>query len=46
MLPMQLKQEVSGYVHKSEKLETLGQSIVKVHQGKIIVNENVRKTWL
>ena len=41
--PNAIKAGVSGYVHKSEKLETLGQSIVKVHQGKIIVNENVRK---
>jgi DNA-binding NarL/FixJ family response regulator len=41
--PNAIKAGVSGYVHKSEKLETLGQSIVKVQQGKIIVNENVRK---
>jgi DNA-binding NarL/FixJ family response regulator len=41
--PNAIKAGVSGFVHKSEKLETLGQSIVKVHQGKIIMNETVKK---
>lgn len=41
--PNAIKAGVSGFVHKSEKLETLGQSIVKVQQGKIIMNETVKK---
>ena len=41
--PNAIKAGVSGFVHKSEKLETLGQSIIKVHQGKIIMNETVKK---
>jgi DNA-binding NarL/FixJ family response regulator len=35
-----IKAGVAGYVHKQEKLETLGQSIIKVNQGKIIMNED------
>lgn len=42
--PNAIKAGVSGYVHKTEKLETLGQSIVKVNEGKIIINEAVRKS--
>ncbi|WP_426064186.1 LuxR C-terminal-related transcriptional regulator [Flavobacterium sp. DSP2-3-1] len=41
--PNAIKAGVSGFVHKSEKLETLGISIVKVSQGKIIMNETVKK---
>jgi DNA-binding NarL/FixJ family response regulator len=41
--PNAIKAGASGYVHKKEKLETLGQSIIKVHQGKIIMNETVKK---
>ena len=41
--PNAIKAGVSGFVHKSEKLETLGISIIKVHQGKIIMNETVKK---
>ena len=41
--PNAIKAGVSGFVHKSEKLETLGQSIIKDHQGKIIMNETVKK---
>jgi two-component system response regulator FimZ (fimbrial Z protein) len=41
--PNAIKAGVSGYVHKTEKLETLGQSIIKVNQGKIIMNEAVMK---
>ena len=41
--PNAIKAGVSGFVHKSEKLETLGISIIKVHQGKIILNETVKK---
>ncbi|MBG6060608.1 DNA-binding NarL/FixJ family response regulator [Flavobacterium sp. CG_9.1] len=41
--PNAIKAGVSGFVHKSEKLETLGISIIKVYQGKIIMNETVKK---
>ena len=41
--PNAIKAGVSGFVHKSEKLETLGISIIKVQQGKIIMNETVKK---
>lgn len=41
--PNAIKAGVSGFVHKTEKLETLGVSIIKVHQGKIIMNETVKK---
>jgi DNA-binding NarL/FixJ family response regulator len=44
--PNAIKAGVSGYVHKTEKLETLGLSII--NQGKIIMNETVKKNlaWL
>ena len=41
--PNAIKAGVSGFIHKKEKLETLGISIIKVHQGKIIINETVKK---
>ncbi len=41
--PNAIKAGVSGFISKKEKLETLGQSIIKVHQGKIILNETVKK---
>lgn len=41
--PNAIKAGVSGFISKKEKLETLGQSIVKVSQGKIILNETVKK---
>ncbi len=41
--PNAIKAGASGFVHKSEKLETLGVAIVKVSQGKIIMNETVKK---
>jgi DNA-binding NarL/FixJ family response regulator len=41
--PNAIKAGVSGYISKKEKLETLGQAIIKVHQGKIILNETVKK---
>ena len=41
--PNAIKAGVSGFVHKSEKLENLGISIIKVQQGKIIMNETVKK---
>jgi two-component system response regulator FimZ (fimbrial Z protein) len=41
--PNAIKAGVSGFVHKSEKLETLGNTIVKVHQGTIVLSEAVKK---
>ncbi len=41
--PNAIKAGVSGFVSKKEKLETLGQAIIKVHQGKIIIDETVKK---
>ncbi len=41
--PNAIKAGVSGFISKKEKLETLGQSIVKVNQGKVILNETVKK---
>ena len=41
--PNAIKAGVAGFISKKEKLETLGQSIVKVNQGKIIINETVKK---
>ncbi len=41
--PNAIKAGVSGFVSKKEKLETLGNAIVKVSQGKIIVDETVKK---
>lgn len=41
--PNAIKAGVSGFISKKEKLETLGQAIVKVSQGKIILDENVKK---
>jgi DNA-binding NarL/FixJ family response regulator len=41
--PNAIKAGVSGFISKKEKLETLGQGIVKVSQGKIIIDETVKK---
>jgi two-component system response regulator FimZ (fimbrial Z protein) len=42
--PNAIKAGVSGYVSQKEKLETLGQAIVKVNEGKIIIDETVKKS--
>jgi DNA-binding NarL/FixJ family response regulator len=41
--PNAIKAGISGFVHKTEKMETLSLSIIKVNQGKIIINETVKK---
>ena len=33
----------SGFLNKAEKLETLSQSIIKVYNGEIILNEAIKK---
>jgi hypothetical protein len=45
MRQMLLKQ-VFQVCSQKEKLETLGLSIIKVNQGKIIMNETVKKNLL
>ena len=42
--PNAIKIGVSGYLHKTEKLETLGNAIVKVSKGETIMNEALRKS--
>ena len=41
--PNAIKMGVSGYVHKSEKLETLGISIIRVNKGETILNDAIKK---
>ena len=38
-----LKSGVYGYVHKSAKLETLGNNIIKVHQGFIVLSDELKE---
>lgn len=41
--PNAIKAGVSGYVHKTSKLENLGNSIIRVNQGHIVMNESLKK---
>jgi two-component system, NarL family, response regulator, fimbrial Z protein, FimZ len=41
--PNAIKAGASGFVHKTEKLGDLAEAIIKVNQGKIIMNETVKK---
>lgn len=41
--PNAIKAGISGFVHKSSKLETLGTTIIRVHQGIVMMSENIRK---
>jgi len=41
--PNAIKAGCAGYVHKSSKLENLGIAIVKVSQGQIILNDEIKK---
>ena len=41
--PNAIKAGCAGYVHKTSKLETLGTTIVKVSQGQIILNEDIKR---
>lgn len=41
--PNAIKSGVSGYVHKSSKLETLGITIQKVHAGTVMLSDAIRK---
>jgi two-component system, NarL family, response regulator, fimbrial Z protein, FimZ len=42
--PNALKAGVKAYVHKSSKLESLGTNIIRVHQGLIMMSENLKKS--
>jgi two-component system, NarL family, response regulator, fimbrial Z protein, FimZ len=42
--PNAIKIGISGYLHKSAKLETLGQSIIRVHAGEIILTDEIKKS--
>ena len=41
--PNAIKAGVAGYVHKSAKLETLGTTIIRVHQGLVMLSESLKK---
>jgi DNA-binding NarL/FixJ family response regulator len=41
--PNAIKAGCAGYVHKTSKLESLGTTIVKVNNGQIILNEEIKK---
>jgi len=41
--PNAIKAGCAGYVHKTSKLENLGITIVKVSQGQIILNDEIKK---
>jgi DNA-binding NarL/FixJ family response regulator len=41
--PNAIKAGCAGYVHKTSKLENLGITMVKVHQGQIILNEEIKR---
>ncbi len=42
--PNAIKIGISGYLHKSAKLETLGQSIIKVNAGEVILTDEIKKS--
>ena len=42
--PNAIKAGCAGYVHKTSKLENLGNAIIKVNQGLIILNEDIKKS--
>lgn len=41
--PNAIKSGISAYVHKTEKLETLGAIIIKVSRGDIVLSDSVKK---
>jgi two-component system, NarL family, response regulator, fimbrial Z protein, FimZ len=41
--PNAIKAGVSGYVHKTAKLETLGNAITKVQSGQVVMNESLKR---
>lgn len=41
--PNAIKAGVAGFVHKSSKLETLGTTIIRVHQGIVMLSESIKR---
>jgi len=41
--PNAIKAGVLGFVHKSSKLESLGTSIIRVHQGIVMLSDSIKK---
>lgn len=41
--PNAIKSGVAGFVHKTAKLETLGITIAKVHQGTIMLSDSIKR---
>ena len=41
--PNAIKAGVLGFVHKSAKLETLGTTIIRVHQGIVMMSDSIKK---
>ena len=41
--PNAIKAGVLGFVHKTSKLETLGTSIIRVHQGIVMMSDSIKK---
>lgn len=41
--PNAIKSGVSGFVHKTSKLETLGITIGKVHQGTVVLSDSIKR---
>lgn len=41
--PNAIKAGAVGYVHKSSKLETLGTTIIRVHQGLVMMSDTIKK---
>jgi two-component system response regulator FimZ (fimbrial Z protein) len=41
--PNAIKAGVLGFVHKTSKLETLGTSIIRVHQGIVMLSDTIKK---
>jgi DNA-binding NarL/FixJ family response regulator len=43
--PNVIKAGAAGFVHKNEKLGTLADAIIKAHDGKIVMNEEIKKSF-
>ena len=41
--PNAIKAGASGFIHKTSKLADVAEAIIKVQQGTIILNENIKK---
>lgn len=43
--PNVIKAGAAGFVHKNEKLGALADAIIKAHEGKIVMNEEIKKSF-